>query len=91
MFKNVNISKQEVEAKTDLQKFWKKCDAHDWYFEYSDDGRVWNEGRKSLSELFDEASKDPKKMEMFNAFKNNMFSGPAYGTERPPKPEYPES
>lgn len=35
-----------------IEMFESMCKDHDWYFEYSDDHRVWKAGRSSYSELF---------------------------------------
>ena len=33
------------------KEFKEQVKRHDWYFEYSDDHRVWTRGRKALGEL----------------------------------------
>ena len=34
-----------------LEMFEKMCKEHDWYYEYSDDHRVWQKGRDAYSKL----------------------------------------
>lgn len=73
----------------DLRAYYDRLCKHDWYYDYSDDGKVWQRGLDSRNRLEVEARTDPKKAELYNGFKNHYFSGRAFGTERQPHPERP--
>lgn len=39
------------DAYEELQKFQKFCRYHDWYYDYSDDGRVWRKGLEEQTNI----------------------------------------
>lgn len=48
------------EPETDMEKYIHHLKYHDWWFEWSDDHRVWLAGKDSLSSLLEKAAKlDP--------------------------------
>ena len=72
-----------------LQQYWDELEKHDWYYPYSDDNRTFNRGSLNEKRLKREAFKNTDMIEMYEAFGKYHFSGPAYNTERAPKPERP--
>lgn len=42
---------KELDKPENIIRFEQMCEAHDLTFEYSDDGRCYNKGRKSLSDI----------------------------------------
>ena len=42
----------------------------DWFYEYSDDFRVYSRGRDEVGRLRDEAGRDEAKQKMFDEFRN---------------------
>jgi len=73
------------------REFFEELTKFDWYFEMSDDHRVWTKGVRKLDELKAEAAKDPVKQEMLSAWNHHMYSGSAFGfkadSQRAPKPQ----
>ena len=74
----------------ELAEFWEKLDQHDWYYQMSDDGRVYRAGAQAENLLLNEARTSLFKMALYNAFHLNHFSGKTWGTEKAPKPQKPE-
>lgn len=72
--------------KSELQLYFERCKIFDWYYEFSDDGSVYNRGRDTKMKLLSEADGDPIKMKIFMAWQNHMFSGSSFGTEKIPEP-----
>lgn len=66
-----------------LRDYWTKLNAHDWFFEYSDDHRVWTKGRDSESHIKACAKLSPEHQKLYDDFK-------AHKWEQLPKPEQPE-
>jgi hypothetical protein len=74
------------------QEFYDACERHDWFYQMSDDGRVFRAGRATSEQLQAEASVDStgRKLAIFESWSDYHFSGPAYGSEKAPKPVRPE-
>ena len=72
------------------QQWWDTLNRHDWYYHFSDDGRVWRAGEAATAKLESEARVEPWKQTMYEAFAKHMFSGDAWNTEQAPKPERPQ-
>jgi hypothetical protein len=70
-------------------EYWDKLNAHDWYYAFSDDHRVWERGSRAINELNRLADNIKGGRELLKAFHKHMFSGKAWGTEKSPKPERP--
>lgn len=70
-------------------EYWDKLNAHDWYYDFSDDHRVWERGTKQEDDLRALANSVEDGKELYEAFHKYMFSGKSWGTERFPKPERP--
>ncbi len=71
-------------------EFWEQCQSFDWYYLYSDDHRVYKAGKAGEKALLETAERDPHLMEIYEGWVKHMTSGPAFGTERLPKPPKPE-
>lgn len=70
-------------------EYWDKLAAHDWYYAFSDDHRVWLRGISQEDELKSLAICVEGGQELYKAYHDYMFSGKSWGTERFPKPERP--
>lgn len=71
-------------------EFWDKLNQHDWFYEYSDDTRVWRKGSEREGWLRTIASKDPVLKALYEGFKSHHFSGKAFNSEKVEKPTRPE-
>lgn len=58
-----------------IKEFFEACQTFDWYYSFSDDGRVWNTWEKREKELQKEYMTDPIKEKIFNDWQNYVFSG----------------
>lgn len=63
---------------------------HDWYYPFSDDPTVWTHGCRKERDLADMASTNPEFKELYIAFEDHYFSGPAFGSARIDKPARPK-
>lgn len=48
--------------------------AHDWYFEYSDDSRVYRSGRESQKQLTSQASTNPLLQDTYSLYSASVMS-----------------
>jgi hypothetical protein len=71
------------------QGFYDRCESFDWYYEYSDDHRVWQRGCAAHDALRAEAISDPEKDVIYQAWHKHMFSGVEFGTDKAPRPARP--
>lgn len=51
----------------DKEEYQKLLDSHDWFYEYSDDGRVWRAGYESKQRLLNLAKQNPEFAKMYDA------------------------
>lgn len=72
------------------QAFFKMCESHDWYYEYSDDGRCWRKGREQYEKLQSMVAKHEDYREIYKSWVEYKFSGPHTNTEKKPRPIMPE-
>lgn len=72
------------------QEFYDLCATHDWTHMMSDSSSVHRRGRDQQQRLERLAAVDPQLKPILEAWRAHVFSGPAYRTERAPKPERPE-
>lgn len=72
-----------------LQEYWDLLNSHDWYYNYSDDQRVWSLGNKNDRKLRGIADSSPEHKRLYMGFVNYHFSGKDWNTEKEPKPERP--
>lgn len=75
----------------DRSDYYDKLDAHDWYYELSDDMNKYSAGEESYKELRGIAAQSNELHSLFRAFKEHYFSGPAWNTVKQPKPVKSES
>jgi hypothetical protein len=75
---------------TTITDFYAALDLHDWYSAWSDDSSVYLRGDLSYQQLKSTAlSNGPAFAWLLTEFSNCMFSGPAWETEKLPKPSVP--
>ena len=67
-------------------EFFHKCEHFDWYFEWSDDFRVWSSGLLARNNLRDIAKNDPILRNIYTAWVEYSFSGFGFGNAQKPKP-----
>ena len=63
MFDELMESVQEM----DQIEYFKKLQSHDWYYDYSDDNRVWEKGRRESQRLQAIAQEMPIYLVMYEA------------------------
>ena len=72
-----------------MQEYYDLLEAHDWYYQYSDDHRVWRRGTGERDTLKKLSALSLRHRELFEAYYNHMdpadIGGPKY-----PKPERPK-
>ena len=61
----------EVRNMTDdeLQWYYNRLKRHDWYYDYSDDHRVWTEGNREESLLMSMSRTDKRAEALFEGFR----------------------
>jgi hypothetical protein len=69
-----------------LQDYYEELDKHDWYYQYSDDSRVYNKGQQNADRLKRISEESPKHKILWEGFCNHMFSGGPWGTKKRRKP-----
>jgi len=72
MFDELMESVQEM----DQIEYFKKLQSHDWYYDYSDDNRVWEKGRRESQRLQAIAQEMPIYLVMYEAMADYMLSPP---------------
>jgi hypothetical protein len=81
------MSNPSDRPKVSLQDFYDMLNTHDWFYEFSDDNRVWNEGIRAEAKLLLIASTSDKHTELFKKFNkwcNESIKGNK--TDKPVKP-----
>ena len=73
-----------------LKDYYDMLERHDWYYHYSDDGRVYEQGQRAHASLLSIANASAEHKALFEAYSNHMFTGDPWKTERAPKPARPE-
>lgn len=68
------------------EEFFEACRCHDWFYDFSDDPRVYRRGYAARQKIRS-ATDNAVKQKMYTAWYNYMFSGPAFKTERAPEPK----
>ena len=65
------------EKKTSLKDYWNQLAQHDWFYEYSDDPRMYREGRDNNHRLMEIAKHDQKYTDLYHAYAKYVFgAGP---------------
>ena len=53
-----------------IEQFFNDASQHDWFYDYSDDHRVWTEGFNNQKRLYDLAEGNETKMQIMSAFRS---------------------
>jgi hypothetical protein len=72
-----------------LSEFYDALTSHDWYYMYSDDGRIYRRGSDCEKELRAISTESDQHRHLFEAYRNHVFSGRTFGTEPAPRPDRP--
>lgn len=72
-----------------LAELYKGLERHDWFHAMSDSREVYQRGRSRQIELLTAARKMVGGGELYAAYAKHVFSGPAFGTPKHPKPAMP--
>jgi hypothetical protein len=72
-----------------LAQFYGLLLTHDWFFHISEDAGARMEGRESLSRIRTASSTSETHRKLFDEYEQHMNSGPAFDTDRLPKPQLP--
>lgn len=67
------------------QEYFEACASFDWYYNFSDDHRVWCNGHQRENEL-KAIGKENGWLDIWQAWCDHMFTGEPWGTERKPRP-----
>lgn len=76
-------------ASPELVALYDALENFDWFYDYSDDPRVAERGRQERAKLEKQVAQTEGGQELYDAFKDHMFSGEPWGTEKAPKPTRP--
>ena len=74
---------------TTLSEYYGMLERFDWFYEYSDDHRIWNSGRSAHAILEKLAKTGPEYSKLYNEFRAHHFSGEQWKTEKAPYPTKP--
>lgn len=67
------------------KEYFEAVENFDWYFQMSDDSRAYNAGCQREKELI-QIGRENGWLHIWQAWKDYMFSGEPWGTEKKPKP-----
>lgn len=68
---------------TEYQAYYNRCRNADWYYDYSDDGWMYERGRQQIAKLQSEASEDETKHAIFHGIKAWVFDPKRVSDEMP--------
>ena len=71
----------------DKQEFFDFCEKFDWFYTYSDDGRVYSAGLQQERRLESLIQQNPEFVQIYKDFRAYAYSGKPWGTEKLPKPK----
>lgn len=80
-----------TDIKVSLADFWDMLNSHDWYYDWSDDHRVWQAGRTVKEKLVLISGQSDTHKALYDGFTSHYFSGDAWHTEKKQKPEKPQN
>lgn len=72
-----------------LAQYWDMLNAHDWYYDMSDDHRVWRKGQEEGGKIATLATQSDAHEILLVGFRDHHFSGKPWETEQKPKPARP--
>jgi hypothetical protein len=70
------------------QQFWDACEAHDWWYEMSDDHSVWKRGRAARDQLHKDAQRSEVHKAIYQGFidYNNALVKDDKSVRKPERP-----
>lgn len=57
-----------------LSEFYTKLGYHDWFYQYSDDHRVWRNGQDNYDRLVEISKESPEHRQLFEDYAAYVFS-----------------
>lgn len=78
-----------AQQRSPLQQLWDDLRYFDWFHDHSDDPSVRRDGAIREAELRRRAESIEGGLEMFQAWRKHVWTGPSFGTPKAPKPERP--
>lgn len=77
--------------KMTLKQFYQILENFDWFYEFADDLRAEKAGAERFKEVGLIAFHNgPAYVDLMKAYRSYVWSGPAWGTVKKPKPELPK-
>jgi hypothetical protein len=73
-----------------LSDYWDMLNKHDWWYEFSDDRRVYNAAACQDKYLRAVAKQSQEHQSLFEGFHRHHFTGKPWDNEQSPKPAKPE-
>ena len=74
--------------KMTLTEFYDVLNSFDWYYDFSDDHRVWKRGESGKAKILAMITEGGKEFkDLYDGFVAHHFSGPSWNTDKAPKPE----
>ena len=58
----------------DLVEYFKELQRHDWYYEYSDDHKVWEKGRNNSKRIQAAAQESEVMLRMYKDYADYVFN-----------------
>ncbi len=80
-------SKPKFIPESDDHQFFHDCAGFDWFYEFSDDHKVWVRGNRELSQLKSRITSERRSL-IYEAWCRHMFSGPNFGKDVVPRPQW---
>ena len=74
---------------TTSAEFYEILVGHDWTYYMSDDHRVYERGHNESRRVYQIAQESDGNMDLYSRFKESIFSGKIWGTDKRPLPERP--
>lgn len=62
------------------KEFFEKCQNFDWFYEMSDDHRIWQNGERNKSYLKSLCENNPLFLRIWTDWQNYKYSGSSFGT-----------
>jgi|TARA_Y100000310_G_scaffold44394_1_gene41431 hypothetical protein len=89
MTDHIAMSNPGMYAQMTLQEFWDMLNRHDWYYQFSDDHRIWSEGSKNSDQIRLLSDISPEHKKLYEGFCKHFFGGEHFNKVESPKPERP--
>ena len=72
-----------------IQEYYDLLDEHDWFYQFSDDMRVYNAGNVAQKKIQHLSETSTVHRDLYLSFQGYIFSGPSYKTAHLTKPVRP--